>query len=121
MWICDKYTVCEEYSFFTSTVHLSSLNFVKWCVKYVKFLCLDSDASSQSSTSRKHKKSKETKETKETKEDGTVIDSKPLLNRNAILGILSELTKSYSGVALIVAEHEIQKPGKQGNSMVSGV
>ncbi len=67
---------------------------------------------SQSSSASSKDKNKES--------DGKKMenDSKPLLNKKSVLGILSELVKSYSGVAQLIAEYEIQRPGKQHNSQV---
>jgi hypothetical protein len=77
------------------------------------FINVDIESScSQSSSTGSKDKSKET--------EGNKIEneSKPLLNKKTVLGILSELVKSYSGVAQLIAEYEIQRPGKQNNFQV---
>jgi hypothetical protein len=75
---------------------------------------MESSCSQSSSASSKDKN----KESEGAKMEN---DSKPLLNKKTILGILSELVKSYSGVAQLIAEYEVQRPGKQNNSQVSSV
>ena len=56
--------------------------------------------------------------TKEATADKMENECKPLLNKNTVLGLLSELVKSYSGVAQLIAEYEIQRPGNLSNSQV---
>ena len=41
-----------------------------------------------------------------------------MLNKRTVLSILSELVKSFSGVAQLIAEYEIQKIGQENCSQV---
>lgn len=80
----------------------------------IEDMIIDGESSSSQSSSKENKdKSKESGD-KEKLDN----ESKPLLNKNTVLGILSELVKSYSGVAQLIAEFEIQKPVKQVKSQM---
>ena len=75
---------------------------------------LDGESSSSQNSPRENKEKSKDSGNK----DKVDNDSKPLLNKNTIIGMLSELVKSYSGVAQLIAEYEVQKPLNQVRSQV---
>lgn len=79
-----------------------------------KFVFIDGESSLSQSSSKENKDKKKESENKDKLDAGC----KPLLNKNYVLGILSELVKSYSGLAQLIAEFEVQKPVKEAKSQV---
>ena len=82
------------------------------CSTFSFLITIDNEASSQNSSTGSKDKDSEAAGKKIENE------SKPLLTKKIVLGILSELVKSYSSVAQLVAEYEIQTPGKQSSPQV---
>ena len=83
-----------------------------FCSTFSSLITIDNEASSQNSSTGSKDKDSEAAGKKIENE------SKPLLTKKIVLGILSELVKSYSSVAQLVAEYEIQTPGKQSSPQV---
>ena len=83
------------------------------CSTFSFLVTIDNEASSSQNSSTGSKD-------KDSEAAGKKIEneSKPLLTKKIVLGILSELVKSYSSVAQLVAEYEIQTPGKQSSPQV---
>lgn len=110
--------MCHLIVYLSLLPNLSYFSFILFSASsFLNFflLTLDTEASSSqnSSTGNKEKES-------ETAGKNLENESKPLLTKKIVLGILSELVKSYSSVAQLIAEYEIQRPGKQSNPQVGG-